>query len=61
MSPHVKVCRQKWRQLRCSAVGRSENLGSEKMIFYENLIVLLLVLPNLEEVAPLALPNPPAL
>ena len=48
---HVKVCRQKWRQLRCSAVGKSENLEWEKIIFDENRIVLLLVLPNLEEVA----------
>ena len=53
MSPqHVKVCRQKWRQLRCSAVGRSKNLGWEKNNFYENWIVLLLVLPNPEEAAP---------
>ena len=52
MSPqHVKVCRQKWRQLRCSAVGRSKNLGWEKKN-YENWIVLLLVLPNPEEAAP---------
>ena len=46
MSPHVKVCRQKWWQLRCSAVGRVENLGSEKIIFGEDRIVLLLVLPR---------------
>ena len=34
MSPqHVKVCSQKWRQLSCSAVGRSVNLGREKKNF----------------------------
>ena len=58
---HVKVCRQKWRHLRCSAVGRFKNLEWEKIIFDENWIVMLLVLPNLVEVAPVTLQNPPAL
>ena len=58
---HVKVCRQKWRHLRCSAVGRFKNLEWEKIIFDENWIVMLLVLPNLGEVAPVTLQNPPAL